>query len=143
MDHGPVTQFAEALRAAGFILKGEPVFDNRIYRVSTVDKPHHTNGHYSAKFEHPGKALGWYQNMAVDAKRIPFSWFAEQRPRLTRDQRRHLDDERAAAETVRAQQQLEQQERAAAECQARWDGAAPVETHPYPEFDSGCMVGPG
>jgi hypothetical protein len=39
MDHDHVTQFAEALRAAGLVLKGEPVFDNKVHRCLLKESP--------------------------------------------------------------------------------------------------------
>jgi hypothetical protein len=51
MDNDPVTQFVEALRAAGLVLKGDPVFDDRIHRVDVEGKPGGRDGSYRAKIE--------------------------------------------------------------------------------------------
>jgi putative DNA primase/helicase len=128
MENDHVTQFTEALRAAGIILKGDPIFDYRIHRVDVEGKPGGRDGSYRVKME-GDRAYGWYQNWTIHAE--PQKWHANGEHRLTREQRRHLAQERTAKDAERDKALQKQRERAAAECQALWDGAEPVETHPY------------
>jgi putative DNA primase/helicase len=128
MENGHVTQFAEALRAAGIILKGDPVFDDRIHRVDVEGKPGGRDGSYRVKTE-GDRAYGWFQNWTMHTE--PQPWHANGDHRLTREQRRHFEQERATQNATREKALHEQHDRAAAEYQALWDGAVPVETHPY------------
>jgi putative DNA primase/helicase len=128
MENDHVTQFADALRAAGIILKGAPVFDDRIHRVDVEGKTGGRDGSYRVKVE-GDRAYGWYQNWTIHTE--PQKWHANGEHRLTREQRRHLTEERAAKNAERNKSLLEQHQRAAAECTELWDGAQPVETHPY------------
>ena len=128
MENAHITQFAEALRAAGLVLKGDPVFDDRIHRVDVEGKPGGRDGSYRAKVE-GDRAFGWFQNWTIHTESIP--WHANGSERLTREQRQHLADERAAHDAARAKAMQEQQERAAAECHDLWNAARPVDTHPY------------
>jgi putative DNA primase/helicase len=128
MENDHVTQFADALSAAGLVVKGSPLFDDRIHRVDVEGKRGGRDGSYRSKME-GDRAYGWYQNWTIHA--APQKWHANGEHRLTREQRRHLAQERTAKDAERDKALQEQHERAAAECQALWDGAEPVETHPY------------
>jgi putative DNA primase/helicase len=128
MENDPVTQFAEALRDTGLMLKGDPVFDDKIHRVDVEGKPGGRDGSYKAKID-GDRAFGWFRNWTIHAETQP--WHANGDHRLTREQRRHLAEERATQNAARDKALHEQQETAAAECEALWNGALPVETHPY------------
>lgn len=131
MSDDPVAEFGTILRDAGLILPAAPIFDDRIHHVPTVDKPRHLNGRYRVKLETSEKAIGWYRNWATDTASTPWSWFAEQRPRLTREQYRHLDEERAARAVEQAKALQERYEQAAMECQALLAGASTATGNPY------------
>ena len=128
MENDHVTQFAEALRAAGIVLKGEPIFDNKVHRCPVEGKPNGHDGSYCIKVE-DGCPIGWYQNWTIHQKQV--TWPTKSVARLTHAQRRHLAEIQPIRDAERAKAVHEQHERAAAECQALWDGAVPVETHPY------------
>jgi phage/plasmid primase-like uncharacterized protein len=128
METDHVKQLADALRDAGLVLKGDPIMDDRIHRVDVEGKPGGRDGSYKAKVE-GDRAFGWFRNWTTQTETQP--WHANGSPRLTREQRRHLADQRAAHDAQHAKTMQEQHERAAAECQALWQGAIPTDTHPY------------
>jgi putative DNA primase/helicase len=128
MEQDHVTQFADALRAAGLTLKGAPLLDDRIHRVDVEGKPGGKDGSYRAIIE-GDRAYGWFQNWLIHQK--PVAWHADGDHRLTREQRRHLAQERADRDAERAKALQEQHRHVAETCQALWDAADPVDTHPY------------
>jgi phage/plasmid primase-like uncharacterized protein len=128
MENDHVTQFTDALRAAGLVLKGEPVFNNKVQRCPVEGKPTGQDGSYCVKIA-DGRVVGWYQNWTIHQRPIP--WPTKGTVRLTRAQRCHLAETQLVRDAERAKELQEQHERAAAECQALWDAAIPVETHPY------------
>jgi phage/plasmid primase-like uncharacterized protein len=128
MEHDPLTQFSETLRAAGLILKGPSIFDDRIHRCDVDGKNGRSDGAYRVKME-GDRSFGWYRNYQTHNK--PQPWHANGAERLTREQRRHLAEVRSAQDAERDRKLLKQQELAAVECGALWDAALPVETHPY------------
>jgi hypothetical protein len=46
MENDPITPFADALRAAGLVVKREPVMDDKIRRVDVEGKPGGRDGSY-------------------------------------------------------------------------------------------------
>ena len=107
MENDHVTQLADALRAAGLILRGDPVFHDRIHRVDVEGKPGGRDGSYRVKAE-GDRSFGWFQNWTMHTE--PQAWHANGDHRLTREQRRHLEQERAAQNITREKALQEQHE---------------------------------
>jgi hypothetical protein len=75
-----------------------------------------------------GSSFGWFRNWTIHTETQP--WHANGH-RLAREQRRHRAEERATQNAARDKALHGQHEIAVAECEALWNGALPVETHPY------------
>ena len=84
MENDPIGQFADALRAAGLVVKREPVMDDKIHRVDVEGKPGGRDGSYRVKTD-GYRAYGWFQNWTIHAE--PRKWHANGDHRLTREQR--------------------------------------------------------
>jgi hypothetical protein len=84
MENDPITQFADALRAAGLVVKREPVMDDKIQRVDVEGKPGGRDGSNRVKTD-GYRAYGWFQNWTIHAE--PRKWHANGDHRPTREQR--------------------------------------------------------
>ncbi|MDE3116517.1 MAG: toprim domain-containing protein, partial [Pseudomonadota bacterium] len=122
----PRLAFGEALRAAGFALKGPPIMDGRIQRVRVLgDSGAERSGAYTGYLD--GRPSGWMQNHKTGVKT---NWSAAPVPGAAIDRAAMAAE---AAEKRKAREaELEQQYLIAGENAERiWAAAEAVERHSY------------
>jgi putative DNA primase/helicase len=124
----PVAQLRDALTAAGMIVKGDPIFDDKVHRLHLDARHGEHDGAYRVKMD-GDRAFGWFRNYHIHDRIQP--WHANGSERLTTAQRKHLAEVRAAEYAERDRKLLQQQELVAIECGSLWDNALPITTHPY------------
>lgn len=122
----PRDAFAEALRAAGFELRGSPVMDGRLQRARVMgDTGAQRSGAYTGYLD--GRPSGFIQNHRTGLKS---TWTAAQAPQAVVDRATMAAE--AAEKRKQREAEIEQQYLIAGGNAARiWASAAPAEAHPY------------
>lgn len=112
----PRAEFAQAIKAAGLLIEGDPAMDGKIHRVPVVDgKPRAKDGAYVGFLD--GRPSGHIQNFRSGHKE---SWTATGL-QLTDEERAQLAAQAQLAKLRRAADLEAQYEKAAERSLARWD----------------------